>query len=266
MEQQLQEEAEAPAQQKHQRVDSQRLQHGAGMERAGGRSQRHGNGNAVGHQPHHVVQRHHLQKGVHEVALGVGLADGHNGGGRRGGRSQGGKDDGEIQLQSQHEEGDDKHQHRGKDRFKHRDDHDLCAAFFQRVEFEKFAGAEGDKGQRDIGDKIHAVDHVSRHQIQAVGADEDACHDVRRDVGQPQPLGDAGGREAADQYQRDGNDDHGDGVRNMQLFVKWGQQRTTLPSNMISVEGFRHTCREPLLLNFYMIHTNGKKINPYFLE
>lgn len=25
-------------------------------------------------------------------------------------------------------------------------------------------------------------------------------------------------------------------------------------------------CRKPLLLNFYMIHTNGEKINPYFLE
>ena len=31
--------------------------------------------------------------------------------------TQGGKDDGEIQLQSQHEEGDDKHQHRGKNCF-----------------------------------------------------------------------------------------------------------------------------------------------------
>ena len=230
MEQQLQEEAEAPAQQKHQRVDGQRLQHGTGMERAGGRGQRHGNGDAVGNQPHHVVQRHHLQKGVHEVALGVGLADGHNGGGRCGSRSQGGKDDGEVQLQSQHEKGDDKHQHRGEDRLKNRDDHDLCAAFFQRVEFEEFAGAEGDKGQRDIGDEIHAVDHVSRHQIQAVGADEDARHDVRRDIGQPQPLGDTGSREAADQHERDGNDNHGDGIRNVQLFVKWSQQGTTLLS------------------------------------
>lgn len=26
------------------------------------------------------------------------------------------------------------------------------------------------------------------------------------------------------------------------------------------------TRRRPLLLNFYMIHTNAKKINPYFLE
>lgn len=25
-------------------------------------------------------------------------------------------------------------------------------------------------------------------------------------------------------------------------------------------------CRKPLLLNFYMIHTNVEKINPYFLE
>ena len=230
MEQQLQEEAEAPAQQKHQRVDGQRLEDSAGMERAGGRSQRYGNGDAVGHQSNHIVQRHHLQKGVHEVALGVGLADGHNGGGRCCGRSQGGKDDGEIQLQSQHEKGDDKHQHRGEDRLKNRDDHDLCAAFFQRVEFEEFAGAERDKGQRDIGDEIHAVDHVSRHQIQAVGADEDARHDVRRDIGQPHPLGDTGSREAADQHERDGNDNHGDGIRNVQLFVKWSQQGTTLLS------------------------------------
>ena len=230
VEQQLQEEAEASAQQEHQRVDGQRLEDSAGMERAGGRSQRYGNGDAVGHQSNHIVQRHHLQQGVHKVALGVGLADGHNGGGRCGSRSQGGKDDGEIQFQSQHEEGDDKHQHRGEDRLKHRDDHDLPAAFFQRVEFEEFAGAEGDKGQRDIGDEIHAADHVSRHQIQAVGADEDARHDVRRDIGQPHPLGDTGSREAADQHERDGNDNHGDGIRNVQLFVKWSQQGTTLLS------------------------------------
>lgn len=128
----------------------------------------------------------------------MGLPDGHDGGGGGRGGGQGGQNDGEAQLQSQYKIGDDKYQNGGQNRFKNGDHRHLRPAFFQGVELEKLAGAESDKGQGDIGDEIHAANYVFWHQIQAVGANENARDDVGRHIGQPQTFCDPGGGKAAD--------------------------------------------------------------------
>ena len=205
------------------------------MKGSGGGGQGHGNGDAVSDQAHYVVQGDHLQQRIHEIAPCMGLPDGHDRGGRGGGRGQGRQDDGEIQFQAQHKISHDEHQNGCENGLKNRNNHHFCAAFLQGIKLEELAGAESDEGQGNVGNKIHAGDHALGNQVQAVGTDEDTGHDIGRHVGQPQAFGDAGHGEAANEHQGDGDDDDRYGVRDVECLVKWGQQRTTLPSFDIKI-------------------------------
>ena len=161
----------------------------------------------------------------------MGLPDGHDCGSRCGGRSQRCQHDRKVQLQSQHKVDHDKHQHRGKTSLHDRDDHHLDTALFQGGELEELAGAEGDEGQCDICNKAHAVDHPAGHKVQAVGADEDARHDVGRHIRQPQLFRDAGHGKAGKQHQCHGYDDHrnlGGNVKGLINGGKHGRQSSFL--------------------------------------
>jgi len=196
---------------------------------AGGR--RDGYRDAVLDQSDHVVQRNDGQQRVDEVAVRAGLADRHHGRGRRGGRGQRGQHDGERKVQMQNPECQHKDEHRCETGFQHRDDNDLSAVLFQNRDLEKFSGAERDKSQRDIGEKIRAAYDLLRHEMQAPGADQNAGEDVRGHVRQPQQLGQPRHEKSEREHERHGDDDAGDRRRGAERFKEMTQNESLLSAD-----------------------------------
>ena len=213
---QLQQPSAQPAQHQHAQIDRNRPEHAAGVEAAGRRRQRDGNGDAVLQQSHHVVERHHLQQRLDERPLRPGLPDRHDHRSRRRRRGQRRQHNGKRQLQVQHPVGRGEHEDRRHARFQYRDQHHLRAVFPQDRQSEEFARAERDERQRDVGQKVHAADDPLRHQLQAERADQNAREDIGRDVRQLQELGQPRHEKAEKQHKRDGYDDRGDRRRILQ--------------------------------------------------
>ena len=129
---------------------------------------RHCNGNrhTVQNQADHIVERDHLQKRIHKIAVRARLANGHH---RRGGgscRGQRRQHDGKAQFQMEHPIDESENRDRGQTRLQHRDDDDLRAVAFEDIDFKKLARAERDKRQSHIRKKIRSVDDTLRNHIQ----------------------------------------------------------------------------------------------------
>lgn len=182
MQQQLEEHAEQTAQQEHGNVQNDGLNDVASLKSAGHGSQCHRDGNAVSQQANHVIQCHHLQQGLYKVALGMGLPDGHNGGGRSRSRCQCCQHDGEVQLQTQNKVDYDEHQNGSKAGFHDGDDQNLGTALFQGRELEELAGAERDECQCNVGNKVHPVNNIGWNQIKAVWANQNSCDNISRNI------------------------------------------------------------------------------------
>jgi DNA polymerase III subunit gamma/tau len=158
-------EAEGAAQDEHAEVEGYGPEHSARPAlpfSCDGEGERYGG--AVFDEAHHVVERHGLEQGVHEVALRPSLAYGHERRGRGSSRREGREHDGKHQFHAQYEAADEEDQQRGHAGLADGDDDDLEPVFPQRCQAEELARAEGDEGEGDVGEEVHALDDVPRYE------------------------------------------------------------------------------------------------------
>ena len=179
---------------------------------AGGQGGGNTEGGGEQQQAHGVVDGHHQHQQPGQGTVGLVLADDHQGGGRGRGGGDGaqndgagqGNDVGEREVQAdQH----DVHHHGGDDGLQDADGDGGGAGGLQLAQPELIADGERDEAQGRLGHDGQALHLLQGVEAQAgdvdgaqhIGADQQTGHQVSRDGGQMDQLGQTGHHQSADQ-------------------------------------------------------------------
>ena len=197
----------------HQRAEAQRkhdLQHRIDqnrdhIHRAGVHGVRDTEGNGEHDQTDRIVERNDRQQKIDQLALRLILPHDHQRRRRSGRRSDGAEDDGLIDADKAREEDAENDQHdidqqRCSHRLHNADHRRLTAGLAQRTQPELVTDGKRDKAQRNVRDDGELTDRVHRHEAEAVQsesaeavrADQNAGHQIRRHGRKPQRLEHAG--------------------------------------------------------------------------
>ncbi len=153
--------------------------HGQGAEGlAGEEGGRHGRGDPEGDDADGIIQGNDRDEDIHQVSLGLVLADDHEGGGGGGGTGDGPQKEGKAQAGMEDEIGTQSNQEKGTQGLDDGDNDDLGTQVLQFPQVHLKADGKGDEGQGNIVDDGEALDAFLGQKAQDGGADQEAGNQV----------------------------------------------------------------------------------------